>query len=209
MGLRDKDENRIVLFGGSFNPIHNGHIAIAKTAAEEFGLEEIVLLPNKTTYYKEHSEVYATDDDRLNMLQIVAEMYPFLSVNDMEIRRGGVTRTIDTVDELLKEDSERKIYLIIGTDSLAWIDKWVDSNRLLANVSLIVAMRKGMDDRDYDIKSSMLKAMHPSLEIYKLGLEKIDISSSEIRNKIKSGESVNELIPMEITKYIVDRGLYE
>lgn len=209
MSLIDKNENRIVLFGGSFNPIHNGHIAIARTAAEEFGLDEIVLLPNKTTYYKEHSEVYATDDDRLSMLDIVTKLYPFLSVNDMEIRRGGVTRTIDTVDELLKEDIERKIYLIIGTDSLAWIDKWVDADRLLENVSLIVAMRKGMDDQDFDIKSSELKASHPELLIYKLGLDRIDVSSSEIRNRIKNGETVEELIPKEIIEYIDNRGLYE
>ena len=209
MSLKDKNENRIVLFGGSFNPVHNGHIAIAKAAAEEFGLEEIVLLPNKTTYYKEHSDIYASDEDRVKMLEIVAKAYPFLTVNDMEIRRGGVTRTIDTVDELLREDKDRKIYLIIGTDSFDWIDGWVDAERLLENVSLIVAMRKGMDDDAFNEKSSVLKAAHPNLEIYKLGLDKIDISSSEIRRRVKNREYIKDMVPMDIIEYIVYRGLYE
>ena len=209
MSLLDKNEKRIVLFGGSFNPIHYGHIAIAEAAANEFGIENIVLLPNKTTYYKEHSDKFASDYDRVRMLEIVAKAYPFLSVNDMEIKRGGVTRTIDTVDELLREDSDRKIYLLIGTDSFDWIDKWVDAERLLDNVSLIVAMRKGMDEEEFDKKSSILKAAHPGLEIYKLGTQKIDISSSEIRNKVKKGEVIEGLLPMDIIEYIVYRGLYE
>lgn len=209
MSLKDKNENRIVLFGGSFNPIHNGHIAIAEAAANEFGIDNIVLLPNKTTYYKEHSDRYASDEDRVRMLEIVAKAYPFLSVNDMEIKRGGVTRTIDTVDELLREDRDRKIYLIIGTDSLDWIDKWVDAERLLDNVSLIVAMRKGMDEEGFEEKTSILKAAHPDLEIYKLGLDKIDISSSEIRSRVKNGQVIEGMVPMDIIEYIVYRGLYE
>ena len=209
MSLMDKDENRIVLFGGSFNPIHNGHIAIAKAAAEEFSLDEVVLLPNKITYYKEHSDKFLSDEARVDMLKLVAKFNPFLSVNDMEIRRGGVTKTIDTVDELLAEDSDRKIYLIIGTDSFAWIDKWVEADRLLRNVSLIVAMRQGMDETEFDQKKVELISRFPELEIYKLGLEKIDISSSEIRSRIKKGEPVKGLLPEYLIEYIVYTGIYD
>ena len=143
------------------------------------------------------------------MLKLVEKFNPFLSVNDMEIRRGGVTKTIDTVDELLAEDPDRKIYLIIGTDSFAWIDKWVEADRLLRNVSLIVAMRQGMDETEFDQKKAELISRFPELEIYKLGLEKIDISSSEIRSRIKNGEPVKGLLPEYLIEYIVYTGIYD
>ena len=136
-------ENNITILGGSFNPIHNGHIEMAKCAARQYNLENIVFMPNKSTYYKDN-DAFVSDKDRINMLKLAIEDYDYMSVSDMEIRRGGVTHTIDTIRELKEEDPDRKIYFIIGGDSLEWVEKWVDADELLGSVDSQVVLTFGI-----------------------------------------------------------------
>ena len=133
----------IAILGGSFNPIHVGHIRMAESFYKQFGID-IVLMPNKTTYYKEN-RAFVSDEDRLNMLSLVAEHYPYMYFSDLEIIRGGVTHTIDTIRELKKVNISRDIYFIIGGDSLEWIDKWVDAEELISTVHFVSAIRGDTD----------------------------------------------------------------
>ena len=196
----------IAILGGSFNPIHLGHIAMAESAYRLLGLD-IVLMPNKTTYYKEN-KVFAPDNDRLGMLKLVADKYSFLYYSDMEIKRGGVTHTIDTIREFKKVNNERKIYFIIGGDSLEWLDKWVEAEELLRSVTFLVAVRGDTDRKRTEELIRKYKVQFKGSEFIVLDMKDIPISSSEIRSFRSAGLSIDSFVPDYIRDYIVEHDLY-
>lgn len=200
-------ENNITIMGGSFNPIHLGHLEMVKAAHTEYGLDNIVFMPNKSTYYKDNAR-FAPDEDRINMIRLAIEGYPYLSISDMEIRRGGVTHTIDTIRELKKEDPDRKIYFIIGGDSLEWVEKWVDADELLGSVTFLTAVRGKTDrDRSKDIIRDIY-SRHSDAAILLLNMKECDISSTDIRERAAEGKSLKKLVPASVEEYIKNHNLY-
>jgi len=196
----------IAILGGSFNPIHIGHIGMAESAFRLLGLN-IVLMPNKTTYYKEH-KTFAPDDDRLEMLRLVSDHYSYMYYSDMEIVRGGITHTIDTIEAFKSVNPDRNIYFIIGGDSLEWIDKWVDSERLLKDVIFLTAVR-GDTDRERTLQIiDRLNRDYPDSRIKMLDMYDIPISSSDIRTLLLQGKDVKGLVPDYIRDYILEKNLY-
>lgn len=196
------------ILGGSFNPIHKGHLKMAKSAHDQFDLDDIVVMPNKTTYYKENME-FVSDEHRLNMIRSAIQDIPYLSVSDMEIVRGGVTRTIDTIREFKALYPDSELYFIIGGDSLEWVDRWVSADELLASVIFLTAVRGKTDiKRSKDI-ISRIKSEHPKSQIELLNMDDYPISSSEIREKIKIGENPSEMLPEKVYNYIVEHNLYK
>ncbi|MBR6402594.1 MAG: nicotinate-nucleotide adenylyltransferase [Eubacterium sp.] len=195
------------ILGGSFNPIHNGHLMMARCAYEQFGLEDIVVMPNKTTYYKEN-RVFASDEHRLNMIRLAIEGKDYLSISDMEIKRGGVTHTIDTVREYKSIYPDIELYFIVGGDSLEWIDRWVDADELLDSMTILSAVRGKTDiTRSKDI-IKRIKNEHPRSHIELLNMEHCAISSSDIREKIARGEDVKGMLPDSVYRYIKENNLY-
>ena len=197
----------IAILGGSFNPIHLGHIRMAEAFYTQFGID-IVLMPNKTTYYKEN-KVFVSDKDRLNMLSLVAEQFPYMYYSDLEIIRGGVTHTIDTIRELRKADYTRNIYFLIGGDSLEWIDKWVDAEELLSTVHFVTAVR---GDTDLDRTKTIIKRLrdeYPKSRISILDMEDTPISSSDIRKRLENGLDISGLVPDYIRDYISENNLFK
>ena len=198
--------NKAIL-GGSFNPIHKGHLKMAECAHNQFGLDDIVVMPNKTTYYKENIE-FVSDADRLSMIRLAIEGKSYLSVSDMEILRGGVTHTIDTIREFERLYPGVKLYFIIGGDSLAWVDRWVSAKELLESVTFLTAVRGENDiERSKDI-IRRIKSEHPKSQIELLNMEDYPVSSSGIREKIKCGEDVSDVLPDKVYDYILEHGLY-
>jgi nicotinate (nicotinamide) nucleotide adenylyltransferase len=201
-------ENNITIMGGSFNPVHSGHIEMVKAAHTEYGLDNIVFMPNKSTYYKDN-KAFADDEDRVNMIKLAIKDYPYMSISDMEIRRGGVTHTIDTIRELKAEDPSRKIYFIIGGDSLEWIEKWVDADELLGSVTFLTAVRGKTDrNRSRDIIRDIY-TRHSDAAILLLNMEECDISSTDIRERVSRGEEITDLVPAEVADYIAEHKLYK
>ena len=198
--------NKAIL-GGSFNPIHKGHLKMAECAHNQFGLDDIVVMPNKTTYYKENIE-FVSDADRLSMIRLAIEGKSYLSVSDMEILRGGVTHTIDTIREFERLYPGVKLYFVIGGDSLAWVDRWVSAKELLESVTFLTAVRGENDiERSKDI-IRRIKSEHPKSQIELLNMEDYPVSSSGIREKIKCGEDVSGVLPDKVYDYILEHGLY-
>lgn len=196
------------ILGGSFNPIHKGHLKMAESAHDQFDLDDIVVMPNKTTYYKENME-FVSDEHRMNMIRSAIQDIPYLSVSDMEIVRGGVTRTIDTIREFKALYPDSELYFIIGGDSLEWVDRWVSADELLASVIFLTAVRGKTDiKRSKDI-ISRIKSEHPKSQIELLNMDDYPISSSEIREKIKIGENPSEMLPEKVYNYIVEHNLYK
>lgn len=200
-------ENNITIMGGSFNPVHLGHLEMVKAAHSEYGLDNIVFMPNKSTYYKDNDK-FAPDKDRINMINLMIKDYPYLSVSEMEIKRGGITHTIDTIRELKKEDQDRKIYFIIGGDSLEWVEKWVDADELLGSVTFLTAVRGKTDrDRSKDIIRDIY-TRHSDAAILLLNMEECDISSTDIRLRASKGKSLKGLVTDEVAEYIKNNKLY-
>ncbi len=200
-------ENNITIMGGSFNPIHLGHMEMVKAAHTEYGLDNIVFMPNKSTYYKDNDR-FAPDEDRVNMIKLAIDGYSYLSLSDMEIKRGGVTHTIDTIREYKKEDLERKIYFIIGGDSLEWVENWVDADELLGSVTFLTAVRGKTDrERSKDIIRDIY-SRHNDAAILLLNMEECDISSTDIRERAAAGKSLKKLVPPAVEEYIKIHNLY-
>ena len=200
-------ENSITILGGSFNPIHNGHLEMAISAHKEYNLDNIIFIPNKSTYYKDNDS-FAGDDDRLEMIRLATEDYSYMSISDMEIRRGGITHTIDTIREFKKMSPERKIYFIIGGDSLEWIEKWVEADELLKLVTFLTAVRGKTDMRRSKEIIRDIYSRHDDAEILMLNMKDYPVSSSEIRDRISQGKDINGLVPDKVAAYIMSNNLY-
>ena len=169
---------------------------------------KVVLIPNKTTYYKEN-KVFAPDEDRLNMLELVASQYPYVYYTDLEIIRGGVTHTVDTIRDFHESDPERTIYFIIGGDSLEWVDKWVEAEELLRTVHFLTAVRGTTDREKTQEIINRLKKDYPQSRFTILDMDETPISSSDIRQRIESGQSIDGLVPDYIKDYITKNNLYK
>ena len=204
---RDDSRGDIAILGGSFNPIHNSHIEMAVKVHEKFNID-VVLMPNKSTYYKDNKK-FVEDEHRLWMIRRVASEYDYLFYSDMEIRRGGVTHTIDTIRELKKVDPDRKIYFIIGGDSLKWVDNWIEADELFDNVTYIAYAR---DDDNLDNAANEIKRIkngHSNADIYLMDSFVAPISSTKIRENINPGISIKNMLPDYLEEYILQNRLYK
>ena len=200
------DTGDIAILGGSFNPIHNGHIAMAD-AAHDMCKTDVVLMPNKTTYYKDN-KVFASDEDRLSMVRFAAEERDYLMYSDMEIKRGGVTHTIDTIRFLKGVNPDRRIYFIIGGDSLEWIDRWVDAEELLESITVLTAVRGATDRNRSEEIIRKIKDTIPASDIRLLDMNSMEISSTDIRKRALENKSLRDLVPEKIEAFIKEKNIY-
>ena len=219
---------RFGLFGGTFNPVHLGHLRAASEVKEGFALEEIFLIPAAVPPHKMPSEVVDAGD-RLHMLNLALEDTIGLSVSDVELKRSGPSYTIDTVTHFKRALPEKsQIYLVMGLDAFLEIDSWKSYEALLVQVPIIVINRPIAGSRlssvgwelmdDYlksnisgDYKFSELQSCYLAGDkqpIYSFEVTALNISSTRIRGLIKEGRSIGYLVPREAAEFINSRGLY-
>ena len=169
---------KICLFGGTFDPIHKGHIHIAKNALSEFKLDKVIFVPTGNSYMKKD---VSPAIHRLNMLKIALKDFPEFEISDIEIKREGYTYTRDTIKEIKEIYPDAEIYFLIGTDTLFMIEKWVEPEYLFNNLIFIVADRKDKNSKE---KAKELKDKF-NADIRFSNCDFYDISSSDIRSKIR------------------------
>lgn len=199
---------RIGVFGGTFNPIHNGHIYLAKSAYKHLNLDKVLVIPSGFSYQKSEEKV-ASKDIRTNMVKLAIKDCPYLEYSDIEVRKEGNSYTFETILALKEKYKNSILYLIIGADTLFNIESWMNPEILLSNCNLGVMLR---DDHD---KSQVIKMCNHIEDKFNtkseiIDVEKIDISSTMIRELIKNGtftNGANEL-PRKVYKYITENGLY-
>ncbi len=192
---------RIGLFGGTFDPIHFGHLITAETVRSDFGLDRILFIPAAIPPHK-HKTSLSPAPLRLTMVKLALEKTPYFEVSDVEIKRGGVSYTVETVQWFQESDywKENEFYLLIGVDSLLELGNWRYPDRILEKVPILVMERPGFDSE---------KAEKQFLEkIVPVKVPLIDISSSEIRRRVKEGKSIRYWVPEKVEKYIRQKGLY-
>ena len=202
-----KDYSCIALLGGTFNPVHKGHIAMAECALrQKKDIEKLVFMPNAKTYYKNGSGV-VSGDFRLKMLVAAVSGNPAFDVTAIEVKRGGYTLTVDTLNELKSVNPDLKIYFIIGADSLFYLDKWVRFEEILELSTILVASRESSRE-ELEQKKNEIEYKTGLHKIELLDFEEVDVSSTEIRNMIERGENPGDKLPDGVYEIIKENGLY-
>ena len=195
----------IAVFGGSFNPPLNSHFSLAEQVIEEIKeIEKIVFVPVSTKYSKPG---LAEDKHRFNMLKIICDKNPKFEVSDIEIKSEKQPYTIQTLENIQKQNTDKSIYFIIGTDNLKELCIWYKADELLEKYKVLV-LKRDEDNIDEIISNCPLLSKHEDSIVELKNIVTIDLSSSIVREKIKQGESIKYLAPDEIIEYIEKEQLY-
>jgi nicotinate-nucleotide adenylyltransferase len=219
---------RLGLFGGTFNPIHRGHLHVVNAVRCAFDLIKIYLIPAAIPPHKISVDI-ADAQDRIEMIRLSTTESSHLCVTDVELKRPGPSYTIDTVRYFRSDLPEHAIlYLIMGLDAFLEINTWKFYSDLLRLVPCIVVSRPGLGGRDdrsdqsilenylisrissrYTYSMSLSAYNHPKNKpVYWLEVTPCDISSTEIRRRVKSGKSIRNLVPDPVATFIQEKGLY-
>ena len=198
---------RVGIMGGSFNPIHIGHLMLAKEAYQQFHLDYVLVMPNKHPVYKDASQLLS-DDKRAQMIKLAIQNDSYLVYSDLELKRSGNTYTVDTLYELHKEHPDTEYYFILGGDSLAYLDKWYQYEHILEQAVILCARRGENDYAQLLAIRDQLVEKNPEARIEFLKTDFVPISSSELRVRIAQNKDVSEWIPEQVLSYILKNHLY-
>lgn len=182
--------NKIGLYGGTFDPVHHGHLILAREAIESLDLDKLVLVPAATSPFK--TAPSSSGELRLKMLEAAIQGEPRFSIDDFELHRPPPSYTIDTVQEIRKREAGAKISLLIGADNVGELSKWHRFEELEKIVRFVVLDRTG---RAYD-------------HSYQVIQRTVDISATEIRKRVASGRSIRYLVPPAVEEIIRRHKLY-
>jgi nicotinate-nucleotide adenylyltransferase len=186
---------KIGIFGGTFNPIHIGHLILADETREKLSLDKVIFMPTNIAPHKDNSDV-ACARDRYKMIKLAIETNKNFAVSDIEIKRKGPSYTIDSIKEFKRTYLQDDLYFISGSDLLKYLDDWKDLSEIIQMVKFIVATRPG-----YPLEKL------PSY-IQTLAIRAVDVSAFEIRQAIKQNMSFRYLVPEAVYKYIIQKKLY-
>ncbi len=215
---------RIGLFGGTFNPIHRGHLQCSLEVKNGFSLDEIYIIPSAIPPHKGMEDMVSAKN-RLEMIELAVSEYPGYIVCDVELKRTGLSYTIDTVNHLISNASGNlELVMIIGIDAVLEIHTWKSYMSFFKRLPLIVMARPGRKGHR-EILGDYLRAQisveykfsvgdkafvhHTKKPVYLHNGSLMDISSSRVREMIKQGRSVKNLVPLAVDEYIEKKGLYK
>ncbi|MCR5034904.1 MAG: nicotinate-nucleotide adenylyltransferase [Clostridia bacterium] len=198
---------RIGILGGTFDPVHYGHIALAEDAVREANLQEVVMIPARIQPFKQDRE-YASGEDRFNMLALAAGKNDHVTVSKFELEQESVSYTYLTLrhmQEFFGEDT--RLFFITGTDSFLKIDTWKNAPELLTKYSYIIGTRPGYRQEEYQEALERITSAYGT-EVISMNKTELDISATQIRQMVAEGEDISNLVPPEVNRYIKEHGLY-
>ncbi|MDE6364163.1 MAG: nicotinate-nucleotide adenylyltransferase [Lachnospiraceae bacterium] len=196
--------NRVGIMGGTFNPVHYGHLRLALSAQEQILLDKVLFMPSGTSYMK--NNVLETQK-RVDMVALAIEAYPRFELSLIETQKMGNTYTFETLHDLTKTNPDTQYFFIIGADSLFQIEQWKCPEQIFQSATLVCAVR---DDYTLDTihkKGDALSKL--GADIVYLNTPKWDISSTEIRARVRQGMPIHDLVPPKVVYYIEQEHLYE
>lgn len=201
-----KATKKVGILGGTFNPVHIGHLILAETAYETFGLDYVLLMPNGNPPHKEIN----TEDGgihRMNMLRLAVEDNPHLQLSSFELDKKGVMYTYRTLELLKEQHPDTEYYFILGADSLFDLKKWQKPDSICKNATLLAAVRDELGKERVKQQIALLEQEFQA-EIYLMDTPNLSFSSHNIRERIKNGKTVTYYIPKAVEEYIHDNNLY-
>jgi len=182
---------KIGLFGGAFNPPHNGHMAVARCAIKEENLDKLIFIPTGNAPHKKETGI--SREDRYNMVFAAISDEEKMSVSDYEIKRSEINYSANTAEYFKSLYPDDELFFIIGDDSYNALDTWYEPHRIMAVATLLVFPREGADVK----KPARM-----------LPMDIVEASSSDIREKIKMGKDCRNLLPKKVFDYIIEKNLY-
>lgn len=194
------------ILGGTFDPIHIGHLRIAEAIYERIALEQIIFIPAFVPPHKVGQD-YAPAEHRYAMTELAVKPYTYFTVSDMELRRSGVSYTIDTLRELRQIYPDKELYFIIGADSVAQLHTWNSINEMLQLATFVAAGRPGYEGVMEEVVHHL--GAVAAERIMLLHTPEYDISSTEIRTRLHEGASLAGLVPQAVEQYINAHNLYQ
>ncbi len=195
---------RIGIYGGSFNPVHNGHIHLALSAVSELGLDRLYFVPSKISPHRSMAE-YVPEEDRLEMLRLACRVSDRLEVCDYELRSERVSYTIYTVEEFRRRFPDDELFLLVGSDMLMIFDQWNSFEDILRECTLAVVSRCEGDMPELEKKAEELRCFG---DIVICRAEPLEVSSSEIRKKIAKNKKYSCYLDENVVQYIRLKKLY-
>lgn len=196
--------SRIGVFGGTFDPVHNGHLHIAESVREALNLDHIIWVPAGRPPHKS-GQIVSSDADRLAMLELALGNSSRDQISTVEIDRAGPSYTADTLEQLQRTLSPASLVFLLGEDSLRDLPTWCDPDRILGAADLAVAGRPGID-ADVDSLIRVLPALAGRLTV--VPMEELPISSSDVRQRVAESKPIDHLVPCAVAEYIARQGLY-
>lgn len=200
---------KIGIMGGTFNPIHLGHLMMTEYIREEMNYDKILFIP---TGNPPHKQIDVLDAEvRMEMVKIAVADNPYFEVSDVEVRKEGISYSVDTVAELKKQYPEDELFFIIGSDILPDLKDWRRFDELARSIRFILAVRPGFESLSREEIRGEIRDLHMryGAEITVVETPRYEISSTDLRNRLASGKSVKYLIPDEVIEYIESRGCYK
>ena len=198
---------RIGVLGGSFDPLHYGHLILAEQIRQEADLDQVLLVPAYVNPFKEEVPP-AEGKHRMAMLKLAVSDHKFFEISDIELQREGPSYTYDTL-AALKETQypDDDLYFIMGTDSFYALEHWHKAEELIRNFGFLIGMRRGYDEEQLKATIARLKEQYPMRAEY-YQIPELEISSTEIKQRIRDGKSVRFMLPDKVIEYIQENELY-
>lgn len=196
----------IGVLGGSFDPVHLGHLSLAKDALIQGKLDSVIFMPAYRQPFKLQKQM-SSDIDRLAMLREAVATVPAFEVSDWEIQRKGISYTYLTLRGIRLNHPESKLFFITGTDTFLKIHLWKNADELLRENSFIIGHRPGYRDQELLSRADELRGAL-GIDIRVISNTRLDISSTGIRRRVSMGEPISTLVPESVERYIVEHGLY-
>lgn len=200
-----RQKEKIGIFGGSFNPVHNGHIAICEGIARIAGLDRVLLIPVASPPHKGEGEM-VSGEHRLAMLRLATEGHPHLEVSDLELRRGGKSYTVDTLFALRQQHPDGQFYLLMGADMFLTLHQWKNFEQLIQQC-VICTMVRGSDDEER-LRRYAQEISLPGERLLIAPMERMDVSSTLVRTLCRRGEDVGDFVPPKVKDYLAEHHLY-
>lgn len=191
---------RTGVFGGTFDPPHVGHLLLAADARESLNLDRLIFVPAGAQPLKVDTPPIASPQDRLEMVRLAVADDANYSVDDAEINRKGLSFTVDTLEHLSERYGGGQLFLLLGEDALATFDKWRAPERI-RELATIAVMKRGGGRTD-----AGTSALAPG--VLEVSARRVDVSSTEIRARLRAGKSIKGFVPESVERFIDDRGLY-
>jgi len=204
--MTDKPHRKIGIMGGTFDPIHNGHLLIAQTALDEFSLDEVIFVPTGKSPHKKESQV-TEPSIRCEMTRLAIADRPGFSISEYEATNTDVNYTYKTLQAFKAMYPEDELFFIMGEDSIDYFTEWREPAQICKLATLLVAVRNNGKNTIDDVIASIQHKY--SAKAYKLHSPNFEAASREIRLRIKNSKSVENMLPEAVLEYILTSGLYK